>query len=168
MALIDLMAIVPAYMPGDPFLDFRYARVIRLVRLVRTLKMVRYSRSVQTFSNVFRERRADLTLITLLLVVLLVVSASSMYFAEHTAQPQTFSSIPAAMWWAAVTLTTVGYGDIYPITPLGKFLGAVIALIGIGLFALPAGLLASGFAEELQKVRASSSKRCPHCNGELP
>jgi voltage-gated potassium channel len=168
MALIDLIAIVPAYLPGDPFLDLRYARVMRLVRMLRTLKMARYSRSVQTFSNVFRERRADLVLITVLLVVMLVVSASTIYFAEHAAQPRNFSSIPAAMWWAAVTLTTVGYGDIYPITPLGKFLGGVIALLGIGLFALPAGILASGFADELQRARKAVHQRCPHCNGELP
>ena len=168
MAIIDLLAIVPAYLPGDSFLDLRYARVVRLVRLLRALKLARYSRSVQTLSNVFRERRADLVLTTVLLLVLLVVSASTMYFAEHAAQPGTFSSIPAAMWWAVVTLTTVGYGDVYPITPLGKILGAIIALLGIGLFALPAGILASGFADELQRARKEVSQRCPHCNGELP
>jgi voltage-gated potassium channel len=166
MALIDLLAIVPAYF-GDSFLDLRYARVLRLVRMLRALKLARYSRSVQTLSNVFRERRADLVLTTVLLLVLLVVSASTMYFAEHAAQPRTFSSIPAAMWWAVVTLTTVGYGDVYPITPLGKVLGAVIALLGIGLFALPAGILASGFADELQRARKAVEHRCPHCNGLL-
>jgi voltage-gated potassium channel len=168
MALIDLLAIVPAYLPGDAFLDLRYARVVRVVRMLRALKMARYSRSVQTLSNVFRERRADLVLITVLLLVLLVVSASTIYFAEHAAQPRIFSSIPAAMWWAVVTLTTVGYGDIYPITPVGKFLGAIIALLGIGLFALPAGILASGFADELQRARKAVPQRCPHCHGELP
>lgn len=168
MALIDLAAIVPAYLPGDAFLDLRYARAVRLVRMFRALKAARYSRSVQTFTNVFREREADLVLITWLLLLLLVVASSSMYFAEHAAQPQTFSSIPAAMWWGVVTLTTVGYGDIYPVTPLGKFLGAIIALIGIGLFALPAGILASGFADELQKRKARKERKCPHCGALVP
>jgi voltage-gated potassium channel len=88
-----------------------------------------------------------------------------MYFAEREAQPDRFSSIPAAMWWGMVTLTTVGYGDIFPVTSLGKVLGGVIALLGIGLFALPAGILASGFSEELQRTR--EQRRCPHCGRVL-
>jgi voltage-gated potassium channel len=74
-----------------------------------------------------------------------------MYYAENEAQPEAFTSIPAAMWWGVVTLTTVGYGDVYPVTPLGKLFGAALAFIGIGLFALPAGIIASGFSEEIQK-----------------
>ncbi|HQX81195.1 MAG TPA: potassium channel family protein [Vicinamibacterales bacterium] len=83
-------------------------------------------------------------------------------------QPESFSSIPASMWWTVMTLTTVGYGDIYPITPFGKLLGAMIALIGIGLFALPAGVLAAGFAEQLTQQRKGKVIRtCPHCSKEL-
>jgi voltage-gated potassium channel len=99
-------------------------------------------------------------------LVLLVCAASLMFYAEHESQPQQFSSIPASMWWGAMTLTTVGYGDIYPVTPLGKMLGTFIALMGVGLFALPAGILASGFAEELQRRR--EARKCPHCGAELP
>ena len=89
-----------------------------------------------------------------------------MYDVEHDAQPKNFPDIPSAMWWGVVTLTTVGYGDIYPITPLGKFLGSVIALAGIGLFALPAGIIASGLVEEA-KSRADKQRVCPHCGHEL-
>ena len=87
-----------------------------------------------------------------------------MYYIENQAQPEGFSSIPAAMWWGVATLTTVGYGDIYPITPLGKFLGSIIAMLGIGMFALPAGILASGFAEAL---RLRKKRICPNCGEEI-
>lgn len=85
-----------------------------------------------------------------------------MYYIENEAQPENFSSIPETMWWGIATLTTVGYGDIYPITPLGQFMGGVIAIIGIGLFALPTGILASGFSEELAN-RKIDPNCCPTC-----
>jgi voltage-gated potassium channel len=166
LALVDLIAIAPAYVPGDVFLDLRYVRVVRLVRLLRVLKMARYSQTLRTFSNVVGARAWDLGLIGFFLVVLLIVASITMYFAEHDAQPEVFSSVPAAMWWAVVTLTTVGYGDIYPVTPLGKLFGSIIALLGIGFFALPAGLLAAGFAEEIHRER-EGKKCCPHCGKEL-
>ena len=98
--------------------------------------------------------------------ILLIIAASLMYLVEHKAQPDVFSSIPDAMWWGAVTLTTVGYGDVYPKTMLGKMLGALIAMMGIGLFALPAGIIASGFASELQS-KSKEMKVCPHCGKEI-
>lgn len=165
LALIDLLAIVPAYLPGDVVWDLRYVRVFRMFRLLRVLKMARYSQTLKTFVNVATAKRWDLGVIAFLLAVLLTVSSITMYFAENEAQPEVFSSVPAAMWWAVVTLTTVGYGDIYPVTAFGKFIAAIIALLGIGLFALPAGILAAGFAEELHKERR---KTCPHCGKELP
>ena len=121
IALIDLAAILPAYLPGDVFLDLRFARIIRLVRMLRVLKFARYSRTLQTFGAVFEKKRTDMVLVTLFLLLLVVLASSLMYFIEHAAQPQAFSSIPAAMWWSVMTLTTVGYGDIYPTTPFGKF-----------------------------------------------
>ena len=89
-----------------------------------------------------------------------------MYDAEHEAQPDAFSSIPAAMWWGIVTLATVGYGDIYPVTPWGKFIGSIVVILGIGLFAMPTGVLASGFAEVLARTKEEQKKAgmiCPHC-----
>ena len=95
------------------------------------------------------------------------VADARSYLTENPAQPDTFSSIPAAMWWGISTLTTVGYGDAYPVTPLGKILGSVIAVMGIGLFALPAGILGSAFMEDLQHRKKHQSSSCPHCGKEL-
>ncbi len=88
-----------------------------------------------------------------------------MYFVEHDAQPEKFSSIPETMWWSIATLTTVGYGDVFPITTLGKILTAFISILGIGLFALPAGILASGFSDEFKKAKRKNY--CPHCGKEI-
>jgi voltage-gated potassium channel len=160
-ALVDLIAIAPAYLPIA--LDLRFARIVRLVRMLRILKIGRYSRSLRMFGRVFRSRRDDLVLIAALLLVLLVLSSSSMYFLENGAQPEAFSSIPASMWWAMATLTTVGYGDVYPVTAAGKAVGSFIAVLGIGIFALPAGILAGAFADEIRKQRAEVATVCPHC-----
>ena len=134
--------------------------------MLRVLKFARYSRTLQTFGTVFQEKRTDIAVMTLFLVLIVVIASSLMYFVEHPAQPQQFASIPAAMWWSVTTLTTVGYGDIYPITPLGKLIGAIIALIGIGFFALPAGILAAAFADELAKQRVKQ-RTCRHCGKEI-
>jgi voltage-gated potassium channel len=166
LALVDLAAVVPAYLPGDPFLDLRYARIVRLIRMLRLLKLGRYSRTVRTFARVAKARSADLGLIFVFLILLLVLASSSMFFVEHRAQPDVFTSIPASMWWAIETLTTVGYGDMVPITPMGKLLGALIAVIGIGFFALPTGVLAASFAEELTHSRLAKAT-CPHCGEPL-
>lgn len=167
MALLDLAVVLPAYLPGVLAVDLRFARVIRVIRMMRVLKLSRYSTTLRTFGRVFNAKRVDVALMTLFLIVLVVLASSLMYFIEHGAQPESFSSIPAAMWWSVMTLTTVGYGDIYPVTSVGKLLGALIALIGIGFFALPAGILAAAFAEELASQRKSHPSRCPHCQKDL-
>lgn len=104
---------------------------------------------------------------TCVLGLMLLMSSSLMYFAERAAQPDVFSSIPAAMWWAVATLTTVGYGDVYPITPFGRLLAAVSAILGIGLFALPTAILGAGFIEAVEDRKAQRTKTCPHCGHEL-
>jgi voltage-gated potassium channel len=144
-----------------PF-DLRFLRVLRLFRLARVLKLGRYSEALRTLSRVLRSRKEELAVTASAVVMVLVISSSLMYYVEHGAQPKAFPNIPAAMWWGVVTLTTVGYGDIYPVTVLGKIAGAIIALSGIGLFALPAGILAGGFAQELQQ-RGKKVVHCPHC-----
>src|SRR5262249_49718089 len=146
MALVDLVAVLPSLIPGGT-LDLRFARSIRLFRLLRSLKLARYSRSLQTLGRVLQSRKEQLGVTRFAGMVLLVCAACSIYFAEHEAQPKSFPHIPAAMWWGVVTLTTVGYGDVYPVTALGKTIASVIAILGIGLFALPAGIVAGGFAE---------------------
>jgi voltage-gated potassium channel len=168
LALIDLAAIAPSYVPGEIFLDLRFARLIRLVRLLRVLKIARYSATVRSFARVARAKGPDIGVILLLLGLMLLLASSAMYFLEHHAQPQVFSSIPASMWWAIVTLTTVGYGDVVPMTPVGRALGALIALIGIGFFALPAGLLAAAFTEEMARQRRrEAGDVCPTCGRPL-
>lgn len=163
--LIDLMAFLPFYMPMWR-MDLRMIRVIRLFRLFRLIKMWRYSKSLSLLQNVFRSKKEELGITLLLGAMLLIVASSLLYFIEHEAQPEAFSSIPAAMWWGVTTLTTVGYGDVFPVTPLGRIAGAVIAILGIGLFALPAGIVASGFTSALE-AKSKKSHTCPHCGKEI-
>jgi len=162
LALVDLMAILPFYLPMFISLDLRFLRAIRLLRVFRLLKMGRYSNALKTMGDVFRGKKEDLVIMVSAVLVLLVIASSLMYSVENEAQPDAFSSIPAAMWWAVSALTTVGYGDVCPVTTVGKVLGAVISVLGIGLFALPAGILASGFSEEIAKRRGNRTL-CPHC-----
>lgn len=163
--IVDLLAIIPFYL-GAFFIDLRFLRILRLVRFLRVFKLARYSESLRSFGRVIREKREDLVIAVAVTIMLLLVSSSLMYYVEHTAQPEAFSSIPETFWWGVVTLTTVGYGDVYPITPLGQFLAALIAFFGIGLFALPASILASGFIEDDEDQR-SEYEYCPHCGEKL-
>ncbi len=166
LALFDLLAILPFYLPLLG-VDLRMMRALRFLRLFRIAKLARYSRALQVFGRVFSSKREELLLTLVFIGILMLISSSLMYFAEREAQPDKFSSIPAAMWWAVATLTTVGYGDVYPVTPLGRCVAAVIAVLGIGLFALPAGLLGAAFLEELQRKQEGAAC-CPHCGKELP
>ncbi|HEY6231922.1 MAG TPA: ion transporter [Pyrinomonadaceae bacterium] len=158
MALTDLAAILPFYLPIALTIDLRLLRLLRLFRIFRLFKMTRYVESMRTFQNVFKAKKSELTLTLVLIFLLLIFASSAMYAVENEAQPDKFSSIPETLWWGVITLTTIGYGDIYPVTPLGKIIGGIIAFLGIGLFALPAGILASGFSEELQKRRDKQQK----------
>ena len=164
LALVDLVAILPFYIPFVFRADLRFVRIIRLFRIARLFKIGRYSQALRMFGHVMKEKKEELGITVVAVFFLLIIASSLMYYVEHDTQPAAFSSIPAAMWWGTSTLTTVGYGDIYPTTPLGKFLGAIIALAGIGVFALPAGILASGFASEIHK---KEQKLCPHCGKPL-
>jgi voltage-gated potassium channel len=166
LALVDLIAILPFYLPMLMTVDLRFVRAIRLFRLFRLFKMGRYVRSLQLLGALIRQKKEELYIVVFVLVIMLVITSSMMYYVEHEAQPEAFSSIPASMWWGVVTLTTVGYGDMFPITPLGKLLGVVIAVLGIGMFALPAGILSSGFVEAIEKDR-DTHRICPHCGEEL-
>ena len=162
LAIADLMAFLPFYLPMVLPLDLRFLRVIRLSRLVRILKIGRYSESSTLLWRVLHAKKGELLIVVYGLLTLLVMASSAMYYVEHDAQPRAFASIPAAMWWALVTLTTVGYGDIYPITAMGKVLAGVVSIVGIAIFALPAGILAAGFAEHVPG-RTEHARVCPHC-----
>ena len=107
-------------------------------------------------------------MLSLLLTLFLIIIASCLvYFAEHNAQPDKFTSIPATIWWAVVTLTTVGYGDLYPITTLGKIFTTIVLLAGVALLALPAGIITAGFLEETSKSKIHDQRVCPHCGKSL-
>lgn len=166
IALIDLFAILPFFMPMLN-IDLRFLRLFRIFRIFRLLKIVRYFKALNLMARVFINKKEELIMILTFVLFMLVLSASLMYYIENAAQPEAFASIPDAMWWGIATLTTVGYGDVYPVTPLGQILGAFIALLGIGFFALPTGILASGFSEEIRKNKNESSS-CPHCGKKLP
>ena len=165
MSLVDLCAILPFYLPFVS-IDLRFIRILRLFRIVRIVKIGRYYKSLNLMVRVLKSRKEELVLSSVLMMFLLVMSASFLYYAEYYAQPELYSSIPASLWWAVTTLTTLGYGDVYPVTALGKVLASVIAILGIGMFALPTGILGSGFVEEIQK-RDSEKQICPHCGKEI-
>ncbi|HOA74147.1 MAG TPA: ion transporter [Phycisphaerae bacterium] len=161
LLIIDLLAFLPFYLAAVP-LDLRTLRALRLLRLARTLKIGRYSESLQSLGRVFVAKREELFTTLLAGLVLLVVASTLIYYVERDRQPETFSSIPAVMWWGVATLTTVGYGDMYPETVLGRVIGAAVAVLGIGLFAVPAGILGSGFVEQLHEKKRAK-RTCPHC-----
>lgn len=167
LAIIDLLAILPFFIPIFFSVDLRVVRAFRLFRLLRVLKLSRYSESMRVLGNVVRNKREELSVCLFTGLILLIVASSIMYFVEHEAQPDNFASIPGSMWWGVATLTTVGYGDVYPITPLGRLLGAAVSILGIGMFALPAGILASGFADEIRNARQKEVFLCPHCGEEI-
>ena len=150
MAIIDFISTFPFYLLLV-FHHLAFLKTLRLLRLARILKIGRHSKSVRSLVKVIISKQEELFITLSIIAFLLIIASSLMFFAEHDAQPEVFSSIPAAMWWGVVTLTTVGYGDIYPITVTGKLLGASLACFGIGVFVLPAGIVASSFAAEVSK-----------------
>jgi voltage-gated potassium channel len=162
-ALIDLVAILPFYLPFVTNLDLRFLRVLRLLTL---LKMTRYADEFRLFGNVLSAKKREIMVSAILVLMLVILASSLMYYIEHDHQPEAFSSIPAAMWWAVVTLSTVGYGDVLPLTPLGKVVAACVSVMGIALFAIPAGIIASGFVEEMRR-RGRDVKVCPHCGKRI-
>lgn len=147
-ALIDFLTILPFYLALVTPADLRALIVFRIFRF---LKLARYSPGIRSlYEAVVNERRALMACIVIL-AALILVSASLMHLIEHDAQPNKFGTIPDAMWWAVVTLTTVGYGDVVPITPLGKMVAGLISILGLGMLALPVGIIATSFAEVIHR-----------------
>ena len=145
MMIIDLLAFLPWYLHWLYPLDLRLLRVFRLFRL---LMLVRYSPALQTLGRVVTDEYRALLGALLVILILLLFASSGMYLIERHMQPDKFGSIPQAAWWALATLTTVGYGDVVPVTPLGKMLGRVVMLLGVGMIALPVAIIATGFSQE--------------------
>ena len=156
-AVVDLLAILPFYLLMFGLVGSGDMRFLRVIRLLRVLKLTRYSVALNMLVTTFAENGRALSAAFFILLTVMLLAASGIYYFERDAQPVAFGSIPAAMWWAFATLTTVGYGDVTPLTVGGKVFGAAITVVGLGMVALPTGILASGFAQQL-KVRADAYK----------
>ena len=151
-AIIDLLAIVPALLAVSAGGSL-VLRLFRILRILRLAKLGRMSRAWRDIAAAVHSRRTELILTLGFALVAMLVASTLLYWAEADAQPDKFGSIPRALWWSVVTLTTVGYGDVYPVTPLGKLFAAVLAICGIGLIALPTGILAAAFSDAMQRRR---------------
>lgn len=160
LAVVTYFAVLVAPLGGW---DLGAFRALRLVS--RTARLGRYSPGLQALGAALGARRNELLATVSVIGALLVMASSLMYFVEGPAQPEKFASIPAAMWWSVITITTVGYGDVAPVTPLGRLLSGVIALLAVGIIALPAGIMGSGFWEQVS--RDGGGRVCPHCGGEI-
>jgi len=145
LLLIDLLVIAPFFLSFLLPVDFRILRILWLLRL---LKLARYSPALQTLALVLHTERRALFGALLVMLCLLLFASTGIYYIERHVQPDVFGSVPASMWWSLSTLTTVGYGDVVPLTPLGRLFGGLIMLFGLGMFALPIGIIATGFSQE--------------------
>jgi voltage-gated potassium channel len=151
LALVDLFAFLPFYLPFLIPFDLRFIRVIRLLRVFRFLKIAHYSKSLHLITEVFYWRRRELAMTFFMGGIVLLMLSCLMFFAEHEAQPAVFSSIPATVEWCVLSLSNMGARNVFPVTAMGKIIGVLLAFFGLGLFALPAGILGSGFVEEIRK-----------------
>ena len=172
MAIIDLIAVLPFYLPFFAA-DLRFLRMVRLLRLFRLLrvfKLGRYFDALQIIVRVLRESAAQLVISVVLCMFVMLFSAIVMYTVENPVQPEQFPNVIASLWWAICTLTTVGYGDVYPVTTIGRFFASVISLVGIGIIAIPTGIIAGGFSnviERSKKTEDDSKHYCPYCGHNL-
>ena len=158
MGILDLCAILPFYLPFV-IIDLRVLRIIRLFRLLRVSKLTRYNKSFDLIGRVFKREKDKLLMTFFIVGIMILLAASVMYAVENTVQPDAFPNILATLWWAVVTLTTVGYGDVYPVTVMGKLLSGFISILGIILIALPSGIISSGFIEEYKKEKKRKKKK---------
>jgi voltage-gated potassium channel len=153
MGIIDLCAILPFYLPFIVNVDLRVLRILRLFRLLRVLKLMRYNNSLKLIVSVLNKQKDKLYITIFFMLIVILLASTIMYFAENTVQPDKFPNIPATLWWAVATLTTVGYGDVYPVTVLGKLLGGLISIMGIGLIAMPSGIISMGLIKEVKREK---------------
>jgi voltage-gated potassium channel len=156
-ALLDLLALSASLLPftgHQPFL----LRLVRLLRIVRIARLGRFSAAMQIVLQALAERRYEMLVSMMIAAMLILISATLLYFAEGETQPEAFGSIPRAMWWSVVTLTTVGYGDAAPVTPFGRVLAALTCIGGIGLIAMPTGILAAAFSDAMRRKAEAESE----------
>lgn len=150
-SLVDLISILPFFIPIIANIDLRHLRIFRLIRLLRVFKLTKYSHSLTVIGKIMSEKKQELLATLLMFFSVLVMSSSIMYYLENEAQPNAFPNIMQSFWWGIITLTTIGYGDIYPITALGKILGGLIAMMGVMIVAIPTGIISSSFVQKMEE-----------------
>ena len=143
--IIDILAILPFYL--NRVLDLRFLRAFRIFRIFRALKLLRYNKALNRFRVAFKIVKEEVTLFFIVTLVLIFITSAGIYFFENEAQPEVFKSVFHSAWWSIVTLTTVGYGDVYPITLGGKIFTFFVLMIGVGLVTVPAGLVATALSK---------------------
>ena len=149
--IIDLISILPFYLSRFIQLDGRFFRILRLFRLTRIFKLGRESKALKLFVKALSSVKSELYFTLFLSILTILFSASAIYFLENEAQPEAFPSITSSLWWATVSLATVGYGDVVPITDVGKIFAGIISLVGIGVVAIPTGIISASFVEVILK-----------------
>ena len=166
MAVIDLLAILPFWIPMILPSTMLSLRALRLIRLLRILKLNRYFDAVRSIWDVIVDKKRELFGSIFFIALLMTISSLLMYSAEHDAQPEVFQNAFSGLWWAVATLTTVGYGDIYPITVAGRIFGAIIAFSGIAAVAIPTGIFSAGLSEKMQlnRKKDDSFDKCDECH----
>lgn len=172
IAIVDLLAIVPFYLLFIVHIDIRTLSMLRTFRILRIFKLRRYAHGLDVIFRVIHSKLEELAIVFSTLIIMLVIVSSVMYYLERDFQPEIFSSIPATMWWGVATLTTIGYGDMVPMTMYGKLFGSIVSLIGLAMFALPAAILTSGFTEQMREEKRKrglliGELKCPHCHQSL-
>lgn len=155
MLLLDLIVILPFFLAMMGTFDLRFLRVLRLLRVFR---LTRYSSALRLLVEVLKDEAANIGAALFILMMMVVFSASLVYLAEFEVQPDAFGSIPDALWWAIITITSIGYGDVVPVTTMGKVFGAVIGILSVGIVALPTGIIASGFNQALHQRKQEYSE----------
>ncbi|MBQ6175524.1 MAG: ion transporter [Clostridia bacterium] len=174
MAVIDLLAILPFFIPFIP-LDLRFLRMVRLLRLFRLLRVFKLGRYLDAFMllmKVIRKSAPQLVVSIILCAFVMLFSAIVMYTVENPEQPEQFPNVISSLWWAICTLTTVGYGDVYPVTATGKLFASIISVIGIGIIAIPTGIIAAGFSSVIHErsggdKESDGKEYCPYCGHKL-
>ena len=155
--IIDILAILPFYLSTG--IDLRSVRIFRLFRLFRAFKLLQFSEAASRLGKAFKDVKNEFIVFFMAAMFVLYISAVGIYYFENEAQPEAFKSIFHCLWWAVATLTTVGYGDIYPITAGGKIFSSIIVFIGLGIVAVPTGLIASSLGSSLKKEEENDDKR---------
>ena len=163
LPMLDLIVVLSFFLP----IDLRFLRIFRLTRLLRVLNLAHFDQSLKSVLHAISRRRTMLLVSIFMMLIAIYFAASALYILEYRAQPDKFSSIPATFWWALTTLTTIGYGDMYPVTELGKLVASIISIIGIGVFALPTAILTASILESTPAhdggKHGTTHKHCPHC-----